>query len=199
MENSKINQTSNIITRRDFFKISSLAIATSLIIPDSLQAKVDILSLFDVKNETRKLNILNINTRKQLNIEYFENGKYIDEALLEIYRHMGDKRSGEIAKIDKQLLNTLYKIQTRVNSSKPLELISGYRSEDTNKHLARVDHSVSKDSFHTQGKAADINIKGLSTAELHHIALDLNAGGVGYYPKSNFVHVDVGPVRNWRG
>lgn len=190
----------DIITRRDFFKVSSLVVLGAMMPIDLYsKSKIDIVSLFDIDNETRKLNLYNVNSKKHLDIEYYENGQYIEEALREIYKLMGDRRTGEIVKIDHKLLDTLHKMQLKINTSKPIELISGYRSPNTNKQLRKVNKNVARESYHTFGKAADIKVKGASLAELHNIALDLSTGGVGYYPKSDFIHLDVGPIRNWRG
>lgn len=190
------------LSRREFLKMSSMTLVGSLVVPDTLMAKVDVASLFETKkivSPTRKLNLFNVNTQKHLNIEYFENGEYIAEALKEIYLHMGDRRTGEVAKMDLKLIDTLSKIQKELNSSRPFELISGYRSPSSNASMRHHTHGVAKDSFHTHGKAADISIKGASLADIREIAIGMRAGGVGYYPHSKFVHIDVGPIREWRG
>ena len=82
---------------------------------------------------------------------------------------------------------------------KPMHILSGYRSPATHAMLRRHNRGVAKDSYHLYGKAADIRMPGRSSSEIRRAAMSLQAGGVGYYPRSRFVHVDTGPVRTWRG
>jgi len=112
----------DIITRRDFLKISSAVLVSAIMMPIDLysKSKIDIVSLFDVDNETRKLNLYNVNSKKHLDIEYYENGQYIEESLREIYKFMSDRRTGEIVRIDNNLLDTLHKVQLKINTSKPI-------------------------------------------------------------------------------
>ena len=101
--------------------------------------------------------------------------------------------------IDLGLLDLLYALRRHVGSSQPIQLISGYRSAATNAALRARSHGVARASLHMRGMAADIRIPGLELPRLRDLALSMRAGGVGFYPHSDFVHVDVGAVRRWNG
>ena len=91
----------------------------------------------------------------------------------------------------------MFRLQGLLGTSKPVQLISGYRSIDTNNELRARSRGVAKKSYHTRGQAMDFHIEGVSLANIRKAALSMRAGGVGYYPRSNFVHIDTGPVRHW--
>lgn len=149
--------------------------------------------------DTRSLLFYNVNTLDYLDVTYFQNGLYLDSALTSINDIMIDRRSNQTTKMDVSLIDTLHQIYTLSGSSEPMDIICGYRSPKTNAKMSRAHNGVAKHSFHTLGQAADINIKDVPLSRLREIALSLNAGGVGIYPRSGFVHVDVGPVRQWIG
>jgi uncharacterized protein YcbK (DUF882 family) len=108
-----------------------------------------------------------------------------------------DHRTGDVHDMDQGLLDLLYLLQTRVESRQTFQIISGYRSPKTNAMLSGKSKGVAKRSYHMQGKAIDIRLNGCDLKQLHKAALSLKAGGVGYYPSSDFIHVDVGRVRRW--
>jgi uncharacterized protein YcbK (DUF882 family) len=112
---------------------------------------------------------------------------------------MRDWRTGEERFIDPTLFDALHAIRDRLESPRPFQVISGYRSPKTNATLNRRSSGVAENSQHVLGKAIDVRIEGVELSNLRSAALDLAAGGVGYYPRSNFVHVDTGRVRQWRG
>ena len=149
-----------------------------------------------VKKE-RNLRFYNIHTNENLNACYWRNGAYLDNELLSINHFFRDFRTGEIKPIDAKLLDLLYVISRKVGQSATIHLISGYRSPKTNEMLRHNGSGVAKKSLHMKGYAADIRIPGIKTTALKTIAVGLAAGGVGYYPKSDFVHVDIGRVRQW--
>jgi uncharacterized protein YcbK (DUF882 family) len=188
----------SVNSRRDFLKVSSIFLVSG-ILTQAQAKKIDIEKLFAFKNETKKLHLYSVNSKKTINIEYFENGKYIKEGLNEIYKLMGDRRTGEVAAIDKNLIESMYDVQTKLNTSKPITILSGYRSIETNMKMAMQHNGVSTDSFHTKGKAVDLYVQGISTGEIHSIVNKVHTGGIGYYPTSGFVHMDAGPSRAWRG
>ncbi len=101
--------------------------------------------------------------------------------------------------MDRRLLDFLFAIQQKLGTNEPFHLISGYRSKRTNTRLRRNNKSVAKKSFHIFGKAADIRLPAVGIRKLRRAAYELQTGGVGYYPRSKFVHIDVGQVRFWRG
>jgi uncharacterized protein YcbK (DUF882 family) len=108
-----------------------------------------------------------------------------------------DHRTDEVAEMDPRLLDLLFNLQGKLGASTPFHVISGYRSPRSNAMLVAKGGGVAKKSLHMQGKAIDIRLPGRELADLRKAALGLKAGGVGYYPKSDFVHVDVGRVRHW--
>ncbi|HKQ10325.1 MAG TPA: DUF882 domain-containing protein [Rhizomicrobium sp.] len=130
---------------------------------------------------------------------YWAEGKYIPGALAEINYALRDYRSGEVYPIAPKVLDLLHRIGRKLNTDCHFELYSGYRSPKTNAMLRRGDAGVAAHSLHMDGEAVDITLPGRSLDQLHHIALAMQAGGVGYYPDANFLHVDVGRVRQWVG
>jgi uncharacterized protein YcbK (DUF882 family) len=108
-----------------------------------------------------------------------------------------DHRTGQMHPIDRKLLDLLHEVQRRTGSQAPFEMISGYRSAATNERLRRQGHRVARRSLHMVGKAIDIRLPDLSTRRLRDAAVAMRRGGVGYYARSNFVHLDTGRVRRW--
>ena len=147
----------------------------------------------------RTLSFYNLHTGENLKTAYWVDGEYIPESLSDINHLLRDFRNDEIKPINLGLLNLLHDITQRLGTSKPIQLISGYRSPSTNAKLHDRSSGVAKHSLHMDGMAADIRIPGHDLSELHKVAAAMQGGGVGYYPKSDFVHVDVGRVRYWTG
>lgn len=145
----------------------------------------------------RVLAFYNTHTNEQTKAVYWAYGSYQADALAEVYRVLRDHRTGDEYPIDNRLLDLLYRLSTMLQANQPFHVISGYRSPVTNNKLAANSKGVAKHSLHTQGLAIDIRLPGRELADLHHAALALKGGGVGYYPAANFVHVDVGRVRSW--
>ena len=108
-----------------------------------------------------------------------------------------DHRTGEVGAIATDLLDLLHRLRLRVQTAQPFHIISGYRSAETNAVLHRRSRGVASQSLHMVGKAIDIRVPGVRTGALKTLAVELAAGGVGYYPQSDFVHVDIGRVRSW--
>nr|WP_279197084.1 DUF882 domain-containing protein [Ralstonia mannitolilytica] len=147
----------------------------------------------------RSLAFQNLHTGETLRAVYWEQGRYLPQALHEVDHLLRDFRTGEVHPIDLGLLDLLYAMRRQVGTSQPIQLISGYRSAATNAALRARSHGVARASLHMRGMAADIRIPGLELSRLRDLALSLRAGGVGFYPRSDFVHVDVGAVRRWNG
>ncbi len=145
----------------------------------------------------RSLSLYNLHTRENLETAYWSRGEYISEALIHINYILRDHRTGEIESIDKRLLDLIYAIGRRLGTRNPFEIISGYRSPSTNALLRKRSRGVANGSLHQQGKAVDIRVPDCELSSLRNAAIALKGGGVGYYPRSNFVHVDVGRVRYW--
>ena len=147
--------------------------------------------------DARRLCFHHTHTGEKLDVTYFESGRYLDDALGELNHLLRDHRSGEVYAMDTSLLDLLHAVQRRCEREGPFEVISGYRSPATNEMLRKNSSGVAKRSLHMQGRAIDVRIPGLATDKLRRAAMDLSAGGVGYYPKSAFVHLDTGRVRAW--
>jgi uncharacterized protein YcbK (DUF882 family) len=136
-------------------------------------------------------------TGDKLKLTYFEHGRYIEEALQEINYLLRDFRTDDIHPIDTGLLDQLFVLKQTLGVNKPFHIISGYRSPLTNAKLRRHSHGVADHSFHMQGRAIDIRLEGVSSRTIRNAALTLAQGGVGYYPRDNFVHLDTGKFRAW--
>ena len=145
----------------------------------------------------RRLALFNTHTGEMLETCYFHSGCYEPKALRAINHILRDHRSGEVHPIDGGLLDLLYTLSTRFEGPRPFHVISGYRSAETNTTLHRRNRRVASQSLHVFGKAIDIRVPGVRTVDLGAIARSLAAGGVGFYPQSDFVHIDVGRVRAW--
>lgn len=145
----------------------------------------------------RKLGFHNLHTGESLETAYWEGGTYVPDALSAVNRVLRDFRTGEIHPIEPKLLDLLTHLQAKLGVSRPFQVISGYRSPATNAKLHAASNGVATKSLHMQGKAIDIRLSGVELADLRDAALDLQLGGVGYYPGSDFVHVDVGRIRRW--
>jgi len=145
----------------------------------------------------RKLAFDNPHTGERLSTVYWEQGDYVGEALHDVNNIMRDFRTGEVHNIDPRLLDLLHSLHGKLGSKRPFEIISGYRSPQTNANLAEHSSGVAKHSLHMKGMAIDINLTDVKLKSLKKAAIALKKGGVGYYPKSNFVHVDVGRIRTW--
>jgi uncharacterized protein YcbK (DUF882 family) len=150
-------------------------------------------------NDIRRAFLHNLHTGETLDAVYWEAGKYVPGALAEAMRVMRDWRDGQEHAMDPRLFDLLHAIQTRLEVNRPFQLISGYRSPATNAALHAESGEVAAHSQHLLGKASDIRVEGVELANLHRAALSLKGGGVGFYPVSNFVHVDVAAVRQWSG
>jgi uncharacterized protein YcbK (DUF882 family) len=145
----------------------------------------------------RSLALDNVHTGERLRATYWERGEYLPDALDEINRILRDYRTDEAIDMDIRLLDLLHVLRATVGSRRPFEILSGYRSPATNAALLEEGYGVAEHSFHIVGKAIDIRLSDRSTSALRRAATRLQRGGVGYYPSSGFVHVDVGPVRHW--
>jgi uncharacterized protein YcbK (DUF882 family) len=123
---------------------------------------------------------------------------YIEQSLREISFILRDHRNDKVKLIDPKLLDQMYALQLELSPRQPIHVISAYRSPETNAMLRRRSRRVAKDSLHMRGKAVDIRMPDRRISELYRTARALQAGGVGYYPRSNFIHLDTGSVRTWR-
>ncbi|MGB0697288.1 MAG: DUF882 domain-containing protein [Rhodospirillaceae bacterium] len=147
----------------------------------------------------RSLFFYNLHSHEKLKVSYWEDGAYVPSAMQEIAHVLRDRRSGDVHAIDPKLLDTLFHLRRAlVKDDVPTEIISGYRSPDSNSSMrAGGNRGVAKKSFHMLGMAMDMNLPGVELRQIRNQAVALKAGGVGYYPRSGFVHLDSGTPRAW--
>ncbi len=147
----------------------------------------------------RDLSFDNLHTGEKLRVDYWVGGDYLPDALNEINYLLRDFRTNQVHEIEPKLLDLLNLLHRKMGSGAPFQVISGYRSPKTNAILHAHSHEVATHSLHMSGMAIDIRLSDRDLKDLHEAALAMRAGGVGYYPHSDFVHVDVGRVRRWNG
>lgn len=145
----------------------------------------------------RALNLVHTHTAERLRVEYFSGGRYLPEALAGVNQFLRDFRTGEVHPIDPGLLDLLHGLAGLSGAARPFQVISGYRSPATNASLRERSEGVAAGSLHMKGQAIDIRPADVALTKLRASALELRGGGVGYYPSSNFIHIDVGRVRTW--
>ena len=175
--------------------------AASVPAPTSVAATVASIDPPAVKPavDPRWVHLQNIHTGEKLEAVYWENGAYVPDAVSALDKVLRDYRNDEVHPMDPGLYDLLDQIARKTESKGPFQVISGYRSPATNRLLSKRSGEVAKKSLHMDGKAMDIFLEDVALNHVRAAALDLGVGGVGYYPTSNFVHVDVGPVRKWTG
>ncbi len=145
----------------------------------------------------RTLSLCNLHTGESLKTVYWEDGEYRADALGQLGHLLRDHRSDESLEPDTRLLDLLNELQSKTGNRKPWEVISAFRSMSTNENLRKSSTGVARYSYHCLGRAIDVRLPGTSLQDLRDSALSLQAGGVGYYSRSEFVHLDTGPVRSW--
>ena len=147
--------------------------------------------------EKRALKFYHTHTGKVLDVVYYRQGEYDPDALSRIRIFLADWRNGKQRDLDPELMDILWQIQEITGSTNTWEVISAYRSPETNEMLRNNSSGVAKTSQHLVGHAIDVRLNGVDLKLLHDTARNLKLGGVGYYPGSNFIHVDTGRVRYW--
>ncbi|MCE3265025.1 MAG: hypothetical protein K0R43_4104 [Pseudoduganella sp.] len=175
--------------RRSFLR-SSVAVASALALPSLARASI-------AAPHERSLRFYNTHTGETLRTMFWAEGQFIPEALQDINRLLRDHRNDKVAPMDPELLLLLERVSKQFSNHEVIHVISGYRSPETNRKLAEASGGVAKRSLHLEGKAIDVRIPGRDLERLHKAALALKGGGVGYYPSSQFVHLDTGRVRHW--
>ena len=150
-----------------------------------------------IEPATRTLNFHNIHTGESLKSTYWEMGSYLPESLKDISYILRDHRTGDMQTIDTRLLDVLASLHQRLESRRPFEVISGYRSPRSNELLYETTSGVNVNSLHMYGRAIDIRLGDRPLHVVRNTAWALQQGGVGYYPRSDFVHIDTGEVTRW--
>jgi uncharacterized protein YcbK (DUF882 family) len=179
-----------IVDRRSLLRLSAFACAFSALPTWPICAAT-------AQGEARSLYLYHIHTGERGRFTYWENGKYVPEALLEISWLLRDFRTDEMKLVDKYLLDQLTLLQHVTQNDKGFEVISGYRSAETNHKLFTTTEGVDENSLHMQASALDVRSYGATLPNLYKAAKKLAVGGLGYYPHSNFIHLDSGPVKQW--
>ncbi len=177
------------LPRRSFIFWGAGAAAALIVKPETASAAVD------------KYRTLTLHTRwsaEDFRGPYYEKGRYLPDALAEINHLFRDRHNQAVTKVDIRLLDLLSGFADKANYANSLEIVCGYRSRSTNNELLHEGQRVAKDSLHIFGRAVDVRFgKELPLKQARKIALAMQAGGVGYYRKQKFLHLDVGPVRSW--
>jgi uncharacterized protein YcbK (DUF882 family) len=183
---------SKTLTRRNLLK-GGLILAAGLVMPTTGFCRPD-----QFLSTESAISLQNLHTGEELrNLVYQADGEYLPDSLERLNWLLRDYRTDEVQQIDPSLFDMVHAINTRLCSTEPVQVISGYRSPETNEMLRRQNSGVARHSLHVKGMALDIRMTGCSLIQLKKAAKSLRVGGVGYYPKSQFVHIDTGPVRYW--
>jgi uncharacterized protein YcbK (DUF882 family) len=145
-----------------------------------------------------RLRMYHTHTNQRIDIVYRVGDNYVPGALDKLNDFLADHRTGDVIEYDPRVFDLLYKLTAATGTpSREIDVVCGYRTPQSNEFLRRTTVGVAQHSRHMLGQAIDIRMPGVSTLTLRNLALGLHIGGVGYYPQSQFVHVDVGPVRRW--
>jgi uncharacterized protein YcbK (DUF882 family) len=145
--------------------------------------------------DVRRISMYSQRTGEALDTVYFASGRYIPEALTEISYFMRDWRQNAVMKYDARNVDILAATLGLMDTNEPYLMISGYRTPKTNRML----RGAASHSYHMKAMAADVRLRSRSVKQISGAAFACNGGGVGIYNRSNFVHMDCGPVRSWRG
>jgi len=149
--------------------------------------------------DVRRISMRNTRTSETIDTIYWIEGDYISPALKEINHFMRDWRQDEVIAYDRRNIDILAAAHRLMETTEPFTLLSGYRSPKTNAMLRSNNRGVASNSYHIKGMAADVRLKSRSVAQMASAGSACNSGGVGKYNGSNFVHMDCGPIRTWRG
>jgi uncharacterized protein YcbK (DUF882 family) len=186
-----VTTSGTLLTRRKLFGLGLGAAATTAFFRPSL-------ALASMPTSgSRVLGLYNEHTGEAVKATYWENGQYDPAALKDINFILRDHHNDEVTSIDVHLLDLLTELHRRSGSTKAFQVVCGYRSPQTNAILASEGGGVARNSLHVEGKAIDIRVADRSPRQVRDCAKSLRLGGVGYYPRAAFVHVDSGPIRYW--
>lgn len=190
-------QHNTCLNRRRFLQIG-LGATTALSLPSAFasQSSPTIVQPATAQAE-RNLSLSNLHTGENIKATYWAEGQYQASELKAINHVLRDHRTGDAYHMDNDLLNLLNTLHQKMDSKQAFQVISGYRSPKTNAALNKKSNGVAKKSLHMQGKAIDIRLPGCQLSDLRKAAINCQTGGVGYYPKSDFIHIDTGRVRRW--
>lgn len=178
--------------RRKWLALGGIVLGGALV-PKTLLAAVS-------TPKPRILSFHNVNNGERLTAPIVNGSIKSSSILQKLNYFLRDRRSQQVHAMDPKLFTKFYHLQSKLGlRNTEIQVICGYRAPKTNSAMSKNSRGVAKNSYHTRGQAIDFRMNGVSLANLRQAAIKLNSGGVGYYPRSNFVHVDTGPVRTWRG
>ena len=187
---SMIKSPAGQLTRRAFLNRAGIAAVGALLLP-SAEAIGKVFSM------EREIALHNVHTDEEMTIVCCPEQQY-DRRLIQRFSHfLRDHHSDEVRFMDPALIDLLYAVSAFTGSTGTIQILSGYRSQETNSWLRKMSHGVAEHSMHIEGKAVDIRMTDVGTRTIRQVGLALQQGGVGYYPRSNFVHLDTGRVRSW--
>jgi uncharacterized protein YcbK (DUF882 family) len=176
---------------RQFF---CAALAACLLVPQFAKAA----EIERPSVQVRTLRLFHLHTGEHLNLVYWRDQNYLPDALTKLDHFLRDSVTGTVHHFNPRLFDLLSDLTQAVGEPDgEIQVICGYRSPGTNEYLRTHTTGVAKNSLHMQGQAMDIRLPGVKLLDFRNIALALKRGGVGYYPGSNFIHVDVGAFRRW--
>jgi uncharacterized protein YcbK (DUF882 family) len=147
--------------------------------------------------DIRRIRMYSGRTGESIDTIYWIEGDYIPEAMAEIEHFMRDWRNGRRHTVDARAIDIMAAAHNLLDAGEPYMMLSGYRSPETNAALRARSRGVARNSLHMQGQAGDLRMQSRSVSQMARAATACNAGGVGIYSRSNFVHMDCGPVRTW--
>lgn len=150
-----------------------------------------------VGGDPREISLLNMHTGESSRVVYWADGAYQIDGLLELDHLLRDHRRDEVTEMDPRLFDLLYQLSRAAGLGQPYHVVSGYRSPATNDMLRRSGRGVARNSYHIKGQAVDFKVPGVDMRQLRKVAISMRAGGVGYYGRSSFLHMDTGRVRSW--
>lgn len=177
--------------RRRFLRLGAQSLLAASAAPLASHAMV-------APRDARALSFDHTHTGEHIALVYALGEQFVAQALNNLNHFLRDHYSGEVGLIDPQLFDLLHRLRQELGADQPFQVISGYRSAATNSLLRNTrGGGVAKHSLHMDGKAIDVRLPGVSLTDLRDAALSLRAGGVGFYPREQFVHVDTGRVRTW--
>jgi uncharacterized protein YcbK (DUF882 family) len=152
----------------------------------------------EIPSKEYRLRLYHTHTREHLDVVYRRGATYIPEALSALDVFLRDHRTGDIHPFDPRLFDLLFDLAGSTgHANAEIDVICGYRTPWSNEFLRTHTSGVAMHSLHMQAEAIDIRLPGVKTAKVRDLALALGRGGVGYYPNSDFIHVDLGRVRRW--
>jgi uncharacterized protein YcbK (DUF882 family) len=174
-----------VLPRRGFLA-AAVGAAAALTVPPAF-----------AQGSTRVLRVRRHFTEDSFSGVYWRDGQYDREALRQLDYVFRDLSAAETTPMDPRLFDVLFTVAQAVESDDPYEVISGYRTPETNASRASKSRRVSTVSLHMSGMAADCRLPNRVTLQVARRAADLQLGGVGLYRRDGFVHLDCGPVRRW--